>query len=153
MSIYSKDYYKGIAKIYFNRILKKIIKIGDLRKEEGLILDFGCGFNHLKKNLKNKNVVGYDIIPELTDIRDYKILKPNVIVCNSVLEHLDEDKLRKTIKDFISMNKNARLVTAIPTENFISKIFIGVKANRPAMLIVEDLHVLPADMGVIADGL
>lgn len=122
MSLYSEDYYKGVTKIYFNQILSKIIKFGNLNKEKGLILDFGCGFNYLKKTLKNKNVVGYDIIPKLTDVKDYKNLKPGVIVCNSVLEHLDEEGLRRTLSDFISMNKNVKLITAIPTENFISRI-------------------------------
>lgn len=119
---YHEDYYKGIGRIYFNRILNKIIKLGNLHNESGLILDFGCGHNHLKRRLISKNVVGYDIIPELSDVKDYKKLKPNVIICNNILEHFTESGIRKKISEFKRMNKNCKLIIAIPTENWLSKV-------------------------------
>ena len=61
---YSQDYYRRFAKIYFDKILETLIEFGDLKKEIGLILDFGCGFRYLKKKLRNNNVIGYDIIPD-----------------------------------------------------------------------------------------
>lgn len=63
---YRDNYYKGIAKIYFDMVLNKIIKIGSMREEKGLSLDHGCGFGHLKKKLSETgaDVVGYDIIEE-----------------------------------------------------------------------------------------
>lgn len=119
---YSQDYYKGIAGVYFKRVLKTIIRMGQLDKEKGLILDFGCGVGHLKKKLKEKNVIGYDIIDKLSDIKDYNNLKPTVVVCNGVLEHLDKKELQEVIENFKKMNSNAKLVTAIPTENWVSSI-------------------------------
>jgi len=54
------DYYTGIKKIYFNAILRSIVKIGELNNKK--ILDFGCGTQELKKFIKNKeNYIGYDI--------------------------------------------------------------------------------------------
>jgi 2-polyprenyl-3-methyl-5-hydroxy-6-metoxy-1,4-benzoquinol methylase len=48
---YRDDYYRGVAKIYFNKILNTIIDFGNLKEEEGVILDYGCGVGHLKKKL------------------------------------------------------------------------------------------------------
>ena len=57
-------YYGGLKGIYFNRILNKIIKIGNLKSKK--VLDFGCGTGNLKKKLGN-NVINYDIIPSLSE--------------------------------------------------------------------------------------
>ena len=119
---YREDYYKGIAGIYFRRVLQTIIRMGNLRKEAGLILDYGCGVGHLKHALPAKNVIGYDVLPELTEVKDYRKLKPSAIVCNAVLEHLTLEQLKKVIDDFKNMNKEALLITALPTENIVSRI-------------------------------
>mgnify|MGYP001559168957 FL=1 len=119
---YREDYYRGIAGIYFRRVLRTIIQMGNLRKEPGLILDYGCGVGHLQKALPGKNVIGYDVIPELSEVKDYRKLKPSVIVCNAVLEHLTIEQLKGVIEDFKKMHRQALLVTALPTENILSKI-------------------------------
>ena len=119
---YREDYYKGLSKIYFQKILNTIIDFGDLNNEKGMILDFGCGVGHLKKRLKGKNVVGYDIIPELSDVSDYRKLKPSKIVLSGVLEHVYLDEIDKILKNFMRMNKHAMLLVFLPTENSISKI-------------------------------
>ncbi|MFH1523296.1 MAG: methyltransferase domain-containing protein [Patescibacteria group bacterium] len=119
---YREDYYKGFAKIYFNTILQIIIDFGKLKNESGLILDYGCGFGHLKIKLNRPNVVGYDIIPELSDINDYRNLKPQKIVLSNVLEHLYLDEIDSLLKEFVKMNSTAELLVSLPTENFVSKI-------------------------------
>lgn len=119
---YRLDYYQGLAKIYFNRVLETIINFGNLRKEKGLILDYGCGVGHLKKKLPGCNVIGYDIIPELSDINDYKNLHPQKIVLSAVLEHLYLEKINNLLNDFLMMNPRAELLVFLPTENFVSKI-------------------------------
>jgi SAM-dependent methyltransferase len=119
---YREDYYRGLSKIYFEKIITIIIAFGDLRKGEGLILDFGCGLGHLKKRLQEKNVIGYDIIPELSDVADYKTLTPSKIVLSGVLEHMYIDEIEKLLHDFIQMNPYAELLIFLPTENFVSKI-------------------------------
>ncbi|MFH1583430.1 MAG: hypothetical protein ABIB72_03920 [Candidatus Falkowbacteria bacterium] len=129
---YRDDYYRGAAKIYFNWILETIIKFGDLRKESGLILDFGCGHSHLKKKLTGINVVGYDIIPELSEVENYRQLIPAQIVLSGVLEHLYEDEIKVLINEFKQMNRQAVLLVYLPTENWISKIAMRLAGLKTA---------------------
>jgi len=119
---YRKDYYKGIAAIYFRKILSTIIKYGDLKNEDDLVLDFGCGVGHLKKTLKKDNIIGFDIEPELTKIENYKNLSPKKIVLSGVLEHLYLPEVEDLLDDFLTMNKAVELLVYMPTENWVSKI-------------------------------
>jgi len=129
---YRDDYYRGFAKIYFNRILEAIIRFGDLRDEKGLILDFGCGLGHLKNKLKGSNVVGYDIIPELSDVADYRHLIPVQIVLSGVLEHLYGSEIESLIKEFKQINPSAILLVSLPTENWVSKIAMRLSGQKHA---------------------
>lgn len=119
---YHKDYYRGFSKFYFHKILETIIDFGDLKNEKRLVLDYGCGVGHLKNMLPEANVIGYDIIPELSDIKDYKVLKPIKIVLSGVLEHMYLDEIERLFQDFQKMNPSAELLVFLPTENFVSKI-------------------------------
>lgn len=129
---YQEDYYKGLAKIYFNRILQTIIDFGDLKNEPGMILDYGCGVGHLKKKLNKSNVVGYDIIPELSDVDDYRNLKPQKIILSGVLEHLYLDEIDNLLKEFLKMSSAAELLVFLPTENFVSKISMHLSGQPHA---------------------
>jgi hypothetical protein len=129
---YRHDYYKGIARIYFEGILKAIISLGGLCSESGVILDYGCGHSHLKRMLNKKNVIGYDIIPELTETEDYRTIKPDKIVMSGVLEHLYLHEIRKLLDDFQAMNPHAVLITYLPTENLMSKIGKNILGQRNA---------------------
>jgi len=114
---YQTDYYKGILGVYNRRILKHVIKMGEL-KNARLILDFGCGAGHLKKRVQN--VVGYDINPDLSDVDDYKNLKPDKIVAAASLQYLNPKQMDAFLS-FCIKNK-AELITVIPTENVFAKI-------------------------------
>lgn len=127
---YREDYYRGLGGIYFRRVLKMVIELGKLETENGLILDFGCGVGHLKRVL-GKNVMGFDIIQELSDVKDYRKLRPRVIVCNNVLEHFDLDKVEKTVQEFRKM-KPDRIVTATPTENWLSRVGMALTGENAA---------------------
>lgn len=118
----SEDYYGGLTGIYFNRVLNKIIEFGKLKCEKGIVLDFGCGIGKLKQRLTKYGVtiVGYDTLKKVSDVGNYKTVKPSKIVCNSVLEHLTEEEIENTVKNFIKTR--AELIVSVPTENFISKI-------------------------------
>lgn len=129
---YRNDYYRGFAKVYFEKILWVIIKLGDLKNEKGLILDYGCGPGHLKKKLQGKNIIGYDIIPEFSEIDDYKKTVPRKIVLSGVLEHLYKEEVKKLLHDFIQMNPDAELLVFLPTENFVSKIAMSLAGQRHA---------------------
>ncbi|MFA6393949.1 MAG: hypothetical protein WCW25_03715 [Patescibacteria group bacterium] len=125
------DYYQGLFKIYFDWILEILIKIGDLRSEQGLILDYGCGYGYLKKRLKTW-VIGYDIIPELSDVPDYRVLKPAQIVLNNVLEHLYPEEIKNLLLDFEKMNPEAVLLVCLPTENWLAKAIIRLLNYKDA---------------------
>ena len=88
-------------------------------KQDDLILDFGCGNSQLKKMLPNYNVIGYDIDPKLTEIKDYRKLKPDKIFAMDVFEHIPKREIRRIIRNFKKMNPNFVLVTAIPTETWL----------------------------------
>ena len=114
--------YKGLVRIYFRKVMETMIGFGGLGNEEGLILDFGCGSSPLKKILPDKDIVGYDIIDELSDVRDYSALRPSVIFCNGVFVYLTEEELRNVFDDFRKMNSDAKLVVCNSKLNLISKI-------------------------------
>ncbi len=90
--------------------------------EKELILDFGCGEQRLKQYLPSLNIIGYDIVKKYSDIADYKILQPHTIICSHVLEHMKMPQLLETIDSFKGMTEQKFLITAQPTENWVSKI-------------------------------
>ena len=120
---FTKDYYKGLKGIYLNKILDKVIEFGNLKQEKGLILDYGCGTGKLKQKLSkwNVTVVGYDVIPKLSDVKDFRNLKPSKIICNAVLELMSKEEIEALLKDFLRMNASADLIVSFPTKNIISK--------------------------------
>ena len=129
---YRKDYYTGPAGIYFNKVMRTIIQIGNLQEEKGLILDYGCGVGHLKRKLPDQNVVGYDIIPELSDVSNYKNLKPAKIVLSGVLEHLYLSEIENLLIDFLGMNMESELLVFLPTENLVSRLAIFLTGQKHA---------------------
>lgn len=129
---FKKDYHKGISGIYLNRIIDKVIKHGNLYREKGLILDFGCGHHHIKKRLPGKKIVGYDTEPSLSDVKDYRILKPEVIVCSGVFEYMTPVEANIVIRDFYQMNPRVKLVIAFSRTNRISKIAKAITGNSEA---------------------
>lgn len=127
---YSKEnYYKGLPGIYFNRILDKVIEYGNLKQEKGVVLDFGCGLGKIKQRFKKYGikVIGYDILPDISDVKDYRTVKPSKIVCNQVLEHLTRKEIEETMKNFIKTK--AYLIVSLPTEDILSKIGMLVTGN------------------------
>lgn len=125
---YQQDYYKGLSGIYFHRILDRLIKMGDLKNEKGLILDYGCSVGHLKKKLPDCNIVGYDINPDLSDVEDYRNLNPSKIVFSAVLQYLTLDKIDELMQ--YCLRVKAGLLTVQPTENIFSKIAMFL-TNQP----------------------
>lgn len=127
---YKIDYYRGPAGIYFRKILSTMIKMGELEKEDGLILDYGCGLGHFKKMLGKEKVLGYDIEKSLSEIEDYRKLKPAVIVLSGVLEHIRLKGQEALLREFLAMNPQVRLLVYLPTENLASKIAMRL-AGQP----------------------
>ncbi len=111
-----------IVRLFSKSKIGIALKIAKLKKTD-LILDFGCGEGWLKNNLKRQgyNVIGYDITPQHTDIKDYRKLKPDKILAMDVFEHIPKSEIETIIQNFKKMNPNFELITSIPTENLISR--------------------------------
>jgi hypothetical protein len=109
-----------IVRLFSKLKVNLAVKIAKLKKSD-LILDFGCGSGWLKNELRKQDyrVVGYDIIPEQSDVENYRIIKPDKIFALDVFEHISRDEIKKIIHDFKKMNPKFELITSIPTENLV----------------------------------
>jgi len=111
-----------LLRLFFKKKVDIAVKMAHLNKEE-LILDFGCGGGWLKNKLKRNgyNIIGYDITPMQSDIKDYRSVKPDKIFALDVFEHIPKEQIEKIIVNFKLMNPNFKLIITIPTENLISR--------------------------------
>ncbi|KPK97973.1 MAG: hypothetical protein AMJ95_06590 [Omnitrophica WOR_2 bacterium SM23_72] len=114
------DHPLPFVRLYWHRVMQELVKQIDAKEDE-LIVDFGCGKQRLKRYLPGHNIIGYDPIKEYSDIADYRVLRPHTIVCSHVLEHMDRPQLISIIEDFMRMGLKC-LITAQPTENFLSRL-------------------------------
>jgi len=89
--------YSGITGYYFDLLLKEVIKIGHLDRDNIVILDFGCGFQKLKNHLPHLNILGFDKIKSLSDIIDWREIDFDVFVANQVFYLMNEKEFRKYI--------------------------------------------------------
>lgn len=121
MPDFKKDYYIGLKKYYFYRILNTIVRIGDLRNRNIRILDFGCGAGKLKKILGEK-VINYDVIPEYSEIRDWTTAPFDLLVSNAVFYLFSEQELKYFLDKLYQVNPRVELLVAIARQNFLSKI-------------------------------
>jgi len=111
-----------LVRWFFRTKTNIAIRLADLKKTE-TILDFGCGAGWLKKKLKKKgyNVVGYDITPKYSDVKDYTKIKANKIFALDVFEHIRKREIKEILMNFKKINPNFELIVAIPTENWVSR--------------------------------
>lgn len=114
--------YQGVASLYSRHLLRKIIDIGELDLHATRILDFGCGTGELKRLLKNGKVVGYDVIPSLSDVQDWRAIDFDVFVTNQVFYSLSEDDLRKLLSELKRRTPNLRLIVGISKQGLLNNI-------------------------------
>ena len=107
-----------LVRLFYRIKFKIAISYAQLKKDD-LILDFGCGTGQLKKMLPGYKLIGYDIDPKLTKIKDYTKIKPDKIFALDVFEHIPQEEIRRILRNFKKMNLNFVLVTAIPTETWL----------------------------------
>ena len=79
---------------YFNNVVEKIIRIGNLRKTKKIILDFGCGNKIFSKKLPHNKILNYDINPNITEINNYESYKFDIIILNHVLMHMKKKQIK-----------------------------------------------------------
>lgn len=121
MKDFRKDYYTGLKGIYFYSILRTIIRIGDLDNHDVRILDYGCGTGKLK-SLLGKNVIGFDVIQELSEVPDWEKVDFNVMVANEVFYLFTEKELDKILDKLRLKNPNLKLIVGIARQSFPGKI-------------------------------
>jgi len=133
------------VRMYFNNLLKSALNISKYwKKENPIILDFGCSCQQLKKILKNKNkkfqYIGYDIDQKYSDIKDYTKVKPDYIFTINVLEHLTKNELQVFLNNLKKMNPNIRIITAVPKMNFLSNFLNNITQDMQWENEVYDIH-------------
>lgn len=96
------------------------IKCAKLQPDD-VILDFGCGGGYLERVLNGYDIVGYDVTPHHTQIKDYTTISPTKIFVLDVFEHIPKKEIIRVVKNFKKMSKSFHVITAIPTENWFSR--------------------------------
>lgn len=118
-----KGYYNGLQGIYFNKVIKTIIKIGKLDITNKNILDFGCGLGQLKKKLGyKKNIINYDINPNFTEINNWEDVEFDYFVSNQVFYQLTMFELDQILKKLKSKNPGINLIVGISKRSILNKI-------------------------------
>ena len=114
--------YKGIAKIYFLKILSTIIKLGNLKNTQQTILDFGCGHGTLAKLVPKSNIIGYDIIPEWSDISIWEQVPFDIFVSNQTFYLIEKNKLEEIFRKIKELNPSTKLIIGMSRKSTLNKI-------------------------------
>lgn len=114
--------YSGLSKFYFRQLLMQIVKIGKLDREGITILDFGCGRGELKRILTDANVIGYDIIPSLSDVTDWRSVDFDVLVANEVFYSFNECDLEILLNELRTKNLALEIVVGISRQGLLNNI-------------------------------
>lgn len=119
---------QGIVGRYLNSYLEKSIEMAE-PKEGQTILDFGCEKQKLKEYIPNGvNYIGYDIIRERSDISTIYDCKPDIVIANHVLEHLDKAQLKQFIKDMKKL-KVKKIIVSLPLSNILG-VMLSILVGR-----------------------
>lgn len=119
---FRKDYYTGLKGVYFHKIIDTIIQIGGLREQRIKILDFGAGVGKLQAALGKDKVTNFDIIPELSEIKDWRKRKYDFIVANEVFEQMTMSQIDKFLTDLKSSSPKAKLIVGISRQNPVNNL-------------------------------
>lgn len=114
--------YSGLSKFYFQHLLRQLVNIGGLERPGIAILDFGCGRGELKRLLAGAKVIGYDIIPELSDVADWRSVDFDVLVANEVFYSFSEDELESLLRELKRKNPALELVVGISRQGLLNNI-------------------------------
>lgn len=120
--------YKGFKKFYFDKILKEIIKIGNLELTNFKILDYGCGEKRLEQNLKKK-ILNYDINEKYTEISSFLDKNFDIMIINHVLMYMSIDEINKLFNEIYSVNSNCQFIIGIGKQNLFSKLAKNITLN------------------------
>jgi len=133
--------YSGITRLYFEAIIKSIIKIASLDTRGCIVLDFGCGHGMLKRTVKGSKVVNFDIVPELSDISDWRQQQFDVVVANEVFYSFSQKQLEALLKELFIKNSELEIVVGISRQgilNNIGKLLLGHSDAHDGTLLKPD---------------
>lgn len=118
--------YKGISGIYFKKLLRAIIQIGKLKRENLRVLDFGCGTGELKKiitkNHPKTKVINYDILENLSEIKNWQNESFDIVVANEVFHTFQKDKLESLLLEFKKNNPQLEFIVGISKQSLLNTI-------------------------------
>ena len=114
--------YKGITQIYFRKILSTIIELGNLKNTQKTILDFGCGHGTLSKLLLNKNIIGYDINPEWSDVSDWEAVPFDIFISGQTFCLIENYKVEEILRKIKELNPKTQLIVAMSKRSILNKI-------------------------------
>ncbi len=127
--------YKGIFKFYYLKIIREIIKIGDLKNVNGNILDFGCGEKQLEKEL-NKKIFNYDLNPLYNELLNYNKFKYKIIVLNQVLMYMKKKEILNFFKVQKKKNKDVKFIVVISKHSLLTK-FVRLLFNKKKLINIS----------------
>lgn len=86
--------YTWPGKYYFEAVLRESFRMANPQKNPRVrMLDFGCGLGRLKKIYPDYAIIGFDAIPELSEVEDWREVKFSVLVANHVFYSMDKLEL------------------------------------------------------------
>ena len=114
----------NVSGVYFNNILENVIKL-ICYKRKIKVLDFGCGYGYLKKKLKkNKNikVIGYDIVSQLSDVKDWKRIRFDYFISTQVFVYFTKKKLNELVIYLKKNYPNVKVIITISNQGWLNKL-------------------------------
>lgn len=124
--------YEGVSKFYFDEIINSAIRIGDLRNSSKVILDFGCGHQRLKQLSKSSAIVGYDINPNFSDIKDWRGLNFSTFVAIEVFYSMSPIELNDLMLELYSRAGINELIVGTSRLGLLNKIGMLLTGKRTA---------------------
>ena len=123
--------YKGFKKFYFDKILKEIIKIGNLELTNFKILDYGCGEKRLEQNLKKK-ILNFDINQKYSEISSFLDKNFDIMIINHVLMYMSRDEINQLFNEIYSVNSNCQFIIGMGKQNLFSRFAKNITLNFSA---------------------
>ena len=123
--------YKGFKKIYFDKIIKEIIKIGNLESTNFKILDYGCGEKRLEQNLKKK-ILNFDINQKYSEISSFLDKNFDIMIINHVLMYMSRDEINQLFNEIYSVNSNCQFIIGMGKQNLFSRFAKNITLNFSA---------------------
>ncbi|WP_320674084.1 class I SAM-dependent methyltransferase [Prochlorococcus sp. MIT 1341] len=114
--------YEGVSAIYFYRLLSRIIKLGNLKNTDKVILDFGCGHGKLKKMLPKSKVIGYDVIQEYSEVTNWRDIPFEIFVANQVFYCMESYEVDEVLKEVKNKNPSTLLLIGTSRKGLLNKI-------------------------------